>query len=265
VERVLFDENMPRKLRRNSIVGPYFAGHQFGRILAGLIFVGLAGLSAPEVTAAQVLYVGINNTPGGVQVYNLPISGSSTPVFTIASNSVVAVDQDANGNLTVGDAIGTLRFFTAPLSGASTPSAVFKNGTAGYNGQLVFTPAGDFFASTGTTTTIVNKFTHPFSNASTPSQSITSSGSRLALGVALDAAQNLYISTSGGGSKLFVYAPPYTGAPIMTPAVSSGYRGIVVSGRSCSSRRPIRAWGGSTSTRSRSPRRAPLPSRSRTA
>lgn len=199
------------------------------RTLACLVAIGLAGLSVPEAKAQQVLWVGNDNVAGGSQQYTLPISGSSTPNFTVVSSNVVAVAQDGSGNLVMGDFLGQLKFFTAPLSGASTASATFANGAGPNTGEFAFTPAGDFFV--GTVGTAVNKFTHPFSNASAPSQVITTAGMTSAIGVALDAAQNMYISDGGGsGSSIFVLAPPYTGAPIHTPAISGKfYRKVAVS------------------------------------
>jgi hypothetical protein len=210
---------------------PYSIRHQYKyRILASLVFIGLAGFSTPEATAQQSLFVGNDNTPGGVQQYTLPISGSSTPNFTVVSNNVVAMGLDASGNMAVGDNAGHLQFFTAPLSGASIPSAAFANGVATNGGGIVFTPAGDFFAAT-VGVSGVNMFTHPFSNASTPSMTISNAGLTSPIGLALDGAQNLYIGNAGGGgSNLFVYAPPYTGVPIITPAVAgTAYRKVALS------------------------------------
>jgi hypothetical protein len=178
----------------------------------------------------QHLYVGNDNTPGTIQQYTIPITGTSTPNFSIASNNVVTVALDAAGNLAAGDNAGHLQFFTAPLSGTSTPAAAFNNGTASNNGQNVFTTAGDMFDSTAGNR--VNFFTHPFTNATTPSSSITSPLLTGAIGTGLDAAQNLYIANAGAGSvsNLYVYAPPYTGTPIITPGVAStAYRKLALS------------------------------------
>ena len=189
--------------------------------------------------APQHLYVGNDNTPGQVLQFTLPLTMSTTSNFAIASNNVVAVALDATGNLAVGDNAGHLQFFTAPLSGASVPAATFNNGTATNNGQIAFT--GSDFA-VATVSNRVNGFTHPFSNASTPSQFVTNAALVSAIGTAFDAAQNLYISNAGSGtaidcssgagtcSDLLVYAPPYTGVPIITPNVpSTAYRKIAVS------------------------------------
>jgi hypothetical protein len=197
-------------------------------VLTSLIFVAFVGLSASEAPAQ--LYVGNDQPSGGVQQYTLPISASSTPNFTIASSSVVALGVDAKGNLAVGALGGTITFFPAPLSGSSTPSATFKNGTAANVGQIAFTAAGDFFATSFGNS--VNLFTHPFSNFTAPSMLITNPNIASAAGVALDAAQNLYISNTGNGfGDLIVYAPPYTGSPIVSLAVAgAAYRKVAISG-----------------------------------
>ncbi len=98
----------------------------------------------------------------------------------------------------------------------------------------------------------MNRFNSPFSNASVPAAFVTDAGMVSDIGTAIDAAQNLYISNAGTGnaaacagtsspgggcgSNLYVYAPPYTGAPVITPSVinypfgsaSTAYRKIAV-------------------------------------
>jgi hypothetical protein len=202
--------------------------HCSRKIAARLVLVAFIALSASEVTAQ--LYVGNDQPSGGVQQYTLPIGPSSTPNFTIASSTVVALGVDAKGNLAVGALGGGLTFFAAPLSGSSTPSATFKNGLSGNVGQIAFTAAGDFLATSFSNT--VNLFTHPFSNLSSPSLTITNPIIASAAGVAVDAAQNVYISNSSNGfADLLVFAPPYTGTPIQTlPANGAAYRKVAISG-----------------------------------
>lgn len=181
------------------------------------------------------LYVGNDNTPGSVLSFNLPLTVGTTSNFGIVSNNVVAVQVDANGNLAVGDNAGNLKFFTAPLSGASVPAASFTNGAASNNGQIAFDNAGNFWAAT--VSNRMNQFTTPFSNASTPANFVTNAALVSAIGVAIDSAQNLYVANAGVGtnvtcpggagqcSDLLVYAPPYTGAPTITPNVSGPFPG----------------------------------------
>ncbi len=208
-------------------------------LFAVLALTGLSFLVSPDAFAQQ-LYVGNDSSAGGVLQFTLPINASSTSNFSIPSNNVVAVALDVNGNLAVGDFGGNLKVFPRPLSAASTPSASFKNGSVTNDGQLVFTTSGDFFAAT--VVNRVNFFTHPFTNASTPSSSLTDAAMVSTIGLALDAAQNLYIANAAAGtsvtcssgaatcSNILVYAPPYTGAPVVTPnIVSTAYRKMAVS------------------------------------
>jgi hypothetical protein len=199
-------------------------------------------LVTPSPTPIPVhLYVANDSASGAVVQYSLPITGASTQNFSIATEaSLVTVAVDATGNMAVGNINANLQFFNAPLSAASAPAATFANGGGSNTGQITFSAAGDMFV--GTTGNSVKVFTHPFSNASTPSLSITNAAFVSTIGTALDAAANLYVSNPGTGtaltcssgagscSDLLVFAPPYTGAPIVTPNVAStAYRKIAVS------------------------------------
>jgi len=175
------------------------------------------------------LYVGNDNAAGQILQFNLPLTSSTTSNFTITAptGNVVALAVDANGDLLAGLLSGNLQFYTAPLSGASSPAATFPNGAASNNGQPAFLNTGDFWAAT--VSNRVNRFNAPFSNASAPAAFVTDPGMVSAIGVAIDPAQNLYIGNAGVGtaltcasgagkcSNVYVYAPPYTGAPIVTP------------------------------------------------
>jgi hypothetical protein len=197
------------------------------------------------------LYVGNDNAGAQILQFNLPLTATTTSNFTMtATNNVVALALDANGNLAAGLLNGSINFFQAPLTGASSPSATFSNGGASNNGQGAFMATGDLWAAT--VSNKVNRFNTPFSNASAPAAFVTDAGMVSDIGVAIDPAQNLYISNAGTGnaaacvgtsqpgggcgSNLYVYAPPYTGAPIITPNVinfpvagnSTAYRKIGV-------------------------------------
>jgi hypothetical protein len=188
-------------------------------------------IPTPIPTATPVpqhLYVGNDNGAGQILQYTLPLTAASVANFGVASANNVSVAVDGTGNLIAGDFAGHLTFFPAPLSAASVPTATFKNGSATNNGQIAVTAAGDIFAATDGVA--VNGFTHPFTNASTPSSTITNAAGTNAVGAALDASANLYVSNAATTSNLFVFAPPYTGAPITTPALAAtAYRKIAVS------------------------------------
>ncbi len=191
------------------------------RILACL---GLALFIAP-LAFAQHLYVGNNSSPGGIRQYNLPLNGSSTPNFTTPLDGVISLDVDASGNVVAGDLVGNVSFFPSPLSGGSTRSALFPNGGGLGVYQLACTTGGDLFVAS---TSQVHRFTRPFSNFSAPVQTINIPGFG-ALGVAVDAAQNLYVTSASSTSSVLVYAPPYTGIPVSTPLVAALYRKLAVS------------------------------------
>jgi len=205
----------------------------------------------PPLTAVTGhLYVGNDNTPGQVLQFNLPLTPTTTANFAVVSNNVVSVGIDTNGNMAVADNGGHLQFFATPLSNASVPTATFNNGAAVNDGNVSFLSTGDFWAAT--VSNRVNRFNSPFSNASVPAAFVTDPGMVSTIGTAIDAAQNLYIANAGTGnaaacagtsqpgggcgSNLYVYAPPYTGAPIITPNVinfpfvsaSTAYRKIAV-------------------------------------
>jgi hypothetical protein len=181
---------------------------------------------SPTPNAPQHVYVG--NTGGGqIAQYTLPLTAASAANFTFNSSGILAMGVDASGNLIAGSNTGQLTFFPAPLSAASVPTATFANGSATSSGQVAVTGAGDIFVSSNA----VNAygFTHPFTNASTPSSTIATPGTDI-IGVALDAAANLYLSNAGAAtSNLYVYAPPYTGVPITTPGLAAtAYRKIAL-------------------------------------
>jgi hypothetical protein len=182
--------------------------------------------------ATQHLYT--NGALGHAVQFALPLT-SSTPTATLSNptaNDVTALAADSAGNVALGDSSGNISIFNAPITGSASPSATFKNGTATFVDNLAFNSAGDLFATTFSNQ--INVFTHPFTSASTPSQVITSPNLTNSAGIVLDSANNLIVSNSpslAAGSKLLVFAPPYTGPPIASAVVpASSYRQMSISG-----------------------------------
>jgi hypothetical protein len=212
-------------------------------ILAATLFaIGCqtSSVNIPPFVGATHFYVGSDNTPGVVLQYNLPLAAGEASNFSVAANTVVSVALDPSGNMMVGDLAANLKYFTAGFTAGSTPSVTFANGAATNNGQNVFTPTGDLWAAT--VSNRVNLFTKPFTNASTPATFVTNAGMVSAIGLAMDGAQNLYVGNAGSGtaltcasgagscSNIMVFAPPYTGAPVIsTNVVSTAYRKMAVS------------------------------------
>ena len=87
----------------------------------------------PTVTGAFYRKIAISNSQlfvarvdgaGGIDVYNLPLTSASVPLFKMTNvNIPEAVAFDSSGNLYVGnDGDATIRVFSPPFSATSTPS-----------------------------------------------------------------------------------------------------------------------------------------------
>jgi hypothetical protein len=82
------------------------------------------------------LFVGsVAGSTGQIDVYNLPLSASSAPVFSMTNVNVPeALAFDSHGNLYVGNlGDATIRVFTPPFSASSTPT-----GTLTVTGAAIF-------------------------------------------------------------------------------------------------------------------------------
>lgn len=193
-------------------------------MLLGLCAV-VALFVAPAVVA-QHLYVVNDLQVGGIRQYTLPVNGGSVPDFTTPSTGAISVDLDYAGDMAIGELGGNISIYLPPLTPSSTVWASFKNGTSVAAYQFAFMSNTDFWVAG---LNQVTRFNHPFTNASTPVQTITQPFPLGAYGVAVDAAQNLYIANDVTGSNLVVYAPPYNGAPIVTPVINGeNYRKLAV-------------------------------------
>lgn len=178
--------------------------------------------------AASVVYVVDQNS--GIQQFSLPLTSSSTPNFTLPATKPNAVAVDAAGDVAVAQLNGTVKFYTAPVTGSSTAAASFLT-PAGATSILAvrFNAAGDLFVAPYGTN--VYRYSPPFSNASTPVQTITG-GFAGARGLSFDASGNLYISDNGGStlSRIAMFTPPYTAAPLLTTYVSAVFERNAISG-----------------------------------
>jgi hypothetical protein len=189
------------------------------------LFTALGSLAAGQALAAPTLFVGTDSGTGTINGYTLPITASSTPAFTLnPGNPTVAVGVDSAGNVMAGSLGGTLTYFPSPLTGS--PSASFADGASISSGQIAFLPNGNVWVGSVALQPI-NHFAPPFTNASVPASTLAPPG--VSIGLTFDAALNLYAADSG---RIFVFPPPYTGAPAVTTATVAGfaYRKMAVSG-----------------------------------
>lgn len=85
------------------------------------------------ITSTQLFVCNVGlGTIGGIDVYTLPLTASSTPAFTISNvNGPEAVALDSQGNLYVGNVNdSTVRVFAPPFSASSTPSVTLNLGSS---------------------------------------------------------------------------------------------------------------------------------------
>jgi hypothetical protein len=187
-----------------------------GALALGLALTACGGstYSATPVTplapAVTHLYVGDDQTPGFMRVYELPLTAASTPVASIPMSSPINIGSNAS-NVAVTTLSGSVNIFTQPLTSASLPIATF-NSTG--SGIPFFTASGSLIQAGGTK---VNVYTPPFSNSSVPSSTIAVPGTA-AQNLAIDPAGNIYVGSDantigaivGGVLTTIVTAPAGT-------------------------------------------------------
>ncbi len=99
--------------------------------VGGANYVGLAATSRQLFACSSV-----GQQPGRIDVYTLPISGTSVPAFSITTGFLYAqsIAVDAAGTLYVASpGTGTVVVYTPPFSASSTPSASLKTGIGSTN------------------------------------------------------------------------------------------------------------------------------------
>jgi hypothetical protein len=100
------------------------------------LYTGAATVVTPSVSTAAYrkiairgsqLFVGDIGTPNEIDVYNLPLTSTSAPAFSITSvDRPEALSFDGGGNLYVGNLGDTkVRVFAPPFSALSVPSVTF--------------------------------------------------------------------------------------------------------------------------------------------
>lgn len=182
--------------------------------IVGFIFIITTGCTAsqqvmlppPGSTALQRLFVG-NLTANNVLIFSPPFSSASTP-SSLSSTNALGVALDSTGILAVVSSGDVITVYAAGVTSASTPYATFT-GSSTFGGLNSFDASGKLAVPNQTK---VDVFTPPFSNASTPS--VTISSITQPIGSAFDGSGNLYITDVNGSVNAF--APPYTGAPVTT-------------------------------------------------
>lgn len=162
----------------------------------------------------------------GVGLYNLPITGSSTPVYAIPAippnptfASAVALDQ--SGSLYVGDSLsGTVYVYTPPLLTATAPAFSFS----GLNqpAQMTFDASGSLWVAECGANAVV-RFDPPFTPTSAPALTITLPGAlQCPHGLAFDAAGNLYIAARNVNA-VYAYSPPFSASSLPAYTIAGAF------------------------------------------
>jgi streptogramin lyase len=149
----------------------------------------------------------------GTAFFDLPITGSSTPVYVIPASRpnptfVNSVAVDGTGALYVADAeSGTISVYVPPLLSATAPA--FQITGVNQPAQLSFDAGGSLFVAACGSNQIV-RFDPPFSPTSVPSLAIAVPGaSQCPHGIAFDARGDLLVAARNVNA-LYSFTPPFS-------------------------------------------------------
>lgn len=193
------------------------------RVLVASLVLGAAGCNMgslppkpPQLPTAHLYTVGPMGSVSVIREWQLP--GTTLPAsfnFDCPTEAaVIATAVDPGGRVAVGNTAGRIEVYAASLAATSTPTATFQNGTASTVGQMTFNTFGALVVATSGFS--INLFAPPFSNATTPAQTLTNGNFIMATGVAVDSSANLYVTNATIPGTIFadviMLASPYTGA-----------------------------------------------------
>jgi len=152
------------------------------------VTVGTTSYPYSLTISGSTLFVGEGSN---VDVFTLPLTGSSTPTAKISSgiNSVYRMAVDASGNLWVANdsggvnSKGSIEEFTTPFSTGESPSVTISmpvgGGSTSYEPwNIAFDSAGNLYvtnSSGGATSGGLLEFSPPITNSSTPAVAIETS------------------------------------------------------------------------------------------
>jgi hypothetical protein len=152
------------------------------------------------------------NPTFNVTLYSRPYTGGPT-IITNGINDPYRLAMDSFGNLFVNNTFtNTVTEYAPPYTGS--PIATIATGIR-FCTAMIVDGAGNLFLGGGSNVLI---YAPPYTS---PPTSITNGASSPA-GLALDGASDLFV-TNNANNTVTEYAPPYTGAPLVT--ISNGLAG----------------------------------------
>ena len=152
--------------------------------------------------AAGNIYVADIRSGGYIDVFHGPVNGAASPSATISNNAVGSTGLEypygiaiaPNGDLYASDT-DDINQFTPPFTAASVPSASAAPNQDNYG--LRVDSNNRVFVANASADGILNVYTQPFTNASTPAFNISVSGTYL-YGMAFDGSGNLWTVDDNG-------------------------------------------------------------------
>jgi len=165
----------------------------------------------------------------GLVVFNLPLTATSAPAFTIAGGGTAGVAFDAAGNLYVSNVFArTIAVYASPISATSTPSKTIGPITgASLPGFLVFDSAGNLYVADFGNSQV--EIFHPPFVGGPQAPAITMTGvPGTPVGMAFDLQGDLFVS-GYTGVVVTAYRRPFVGGAntaVATMALPTGGGGI---------------------------------------
>ena len=157
----------------------------------------------------------------GTAFFDLPITGSSTPVYVIPAlrpnpTFVNSVAIDGAGAMYVADAeAGTVSVYAPPLLSATAPA--FQITGVNQPAQIAFDKSGSLFIGACGSNQIL-RFDPPFSSSSVPASTFALPGAaQCPHGIAFDAVGDLFVAARNVNA-VYAYAPPFS--PASAPSFS---------------------------------------------
>jgi len=195
----------------------------FAATVAALTFGGCSAKStSPPVPTPPPLthmYLSLFAAAGGVQIYNTPVTGASTPTGTIAPIADPAelfVDKTGRLFVPLENGSSTVQVYTSPITGTSTPAYNLTT-LHTFPEDTVEDSAGNVYVSVANSATCcVDIFTGPVTGAATAGSEITANGVVTnplgsPFGMAFDTSGNLYVSSRVSVIK---FTPPISSASL---------------------------------------------------
>ncbi|MBV8365070.1 MAG: hypothetical protein JO194_01080 [Candidatus Eremiobacteraeota bacterium] len=165
----------------------------------------------------------------GVQVYQMPLTASSTPAFTLGpangiplSPSALAVDK-AHNLYVLDDGASSIFIFSQPISATSTPAVTLGPipGTAN-DTFITLDAAGDIWMSSSATSTIY-EFSPPFATG-VPAPALVINTTVPALnnqtGITFDTTGRMFVANQLAGQVL-VFNPPFANGMAAIATITS--------------------------------------------